>query len=383
MAALLSRLEFECKVSGTTVEARSPSYRTDIAEGVVGKADVIEDIARLYGYDKIPAARLSDELPPQRGNPAEERDRLFQDTLAGLGLLEVVSYRLTSPEAEARVFPPDAQPEQQPYIEMQNPIAEDRRVMRRSLLASVLEAVERNIRHRERLALFEIGPVFMPSDEQLLPNEPVKLAIAMSGLRYPSAWDQAQGNFLDFFDLKGMIEALLGSLHIKEYSFEPAQHPSFHPGKCALLKAGGQEIGFLGELHPKVKENYHLLPPAVLAAELDADKLFSLSAGRFESAPVPVYPPVIEDLAVIVSEATPNADVVNTILQAGGFLLKQVVLFDIFRGEQVGAGSKSLAYRLTWQAPNRTLNDQEVGKMREKVIQKLEKELKAKVRKAE
>ena len=105
IASLLGRLEFECKVSGTTVEARSPSYRTDIGDGVIGKADVIEDVARLYGYDKIPAARLSDELPPQRGNPAEERDRAFQDALAGLGLQEVVSYRLTSPEAEARVYP--------------------------------------------------------------------------------------------------------------------------------------------------------------------------------------------------------------------------------------------------------------------------------------
>ena len=383
IASLLGRLEFECKVSGTSVEARSPSYRTDIGEGVIGKADVIEDVARLYGYDKIPAARLSDELPPQRGNPAEERDRAFQDALAGLGLQEVVSYRLTSPEAEARVYPADAQLEAQPYVEMQNPIAEDRRVMRRSLLACVLEAMERNIRHRERLALFEAGPVFIPVEGQLLPNEPIRLAIAMSGLRHPAAWDKANGKLLDFYDLKGVVEALLGILHIKDFSFEPTQHPTFHPGKCALLKAGGQEIGWLGELHPKVKENYHLLPPAVLAADLDMDLLYSLNAGRFESAPVPAYPPVIEDLAVIVGESTPNAEIVDAILKTGGFLLKSVDLFDIFRGEQVGEGNKSLAYRLTWQAPNRTLNDQEVGKLREKVIQKLEKELKAKVRQAE
>ena len=383
IADLLRRLEFECKVSGAAVEARSPSYRTDIGEGVVGKADVIEDVARLYGYDKIPAARMSDELPPQRGNPAEERDRTFQDALAGMGLQEVVSYRLTSPEAEAKIYPADAQPEAQPYIEMQNPIAEDRRVMRRSLLASVLEALERNIRHRERMALFETGPVFIPVEGQLLPNEPVRLAIAMNGLRYPGAWDQADGKYLDFYDLKGVVETLLETLHIKDYSFETSQNTTFHPGKCALLKAGGHEIGWLGELHPEVKGNYHFLLPAVLAADLDIDRLYSLSVGRFESVPVPAYPPVIEDLAVIVGESTPNVEIVNAILQAGGFLLKRADLFDIFRGEQVGAGNKSLAYRLTWQAPNRTLNDQEVGKLREKVIQKLEKELKAKVRKAE
>jgi phenylalanyl-tRNA synthetase beta chain len=383
VASLLNRLGFECKVSGTTVEAQSPSYRTDIADGAVGKADVIEDVARLYGYDKIPAARISDELPPQRSNPAEERDRAFQDALVGLGLQEVVSYRLTSPEAEAQLFPVDAQPEAQPYIEMQNPIAEDRRVMRRNLLPCVLEALQRNIRHRERLALYEIGPVFIPVDGQLLPNEPARLAIAMSGKRYPSAWDQADGSLLDYYDLKGIVEALLNTLHIKDYIFEGVQHPTYHPGKCALLKAGGEMVGWLGELHPEVKDNYHFLSPAVLAAELDMDKLYSLSGERFESTPVAAYPPVIEDLAVIVSEDMLNAEIVKVIQQTGGFLLKQVDLFDIFRGEQVGAGNKSLAYRLTWQAPNRTLNDQDVGKLREKVIQKLEKELKAKVRKAE
>ena len=375
-ASLLTRLGFECGVTGSTVEAQSPSYRTDIADGETGMADVIEDVARLYGYDKIPAVRLSDELPPQRGNPAEERDRIFQDMLAGLGLQEVVSYRLTSPEAEARIFPDDSPPETQAYIEMENPIAEDRRVMRRSLLACVLEALERNIRHRDRLALFEIGPVFIPAESQLLPNEPARLAIAMSGLRYPDAWDQADGSLLDFYDLKGIVEALLKTLHIKEFTFVAAQHPSYHPGKCALLKAGGEEIGWFGELHPKVKENYHFLQPAVLAAELDIDRLYSMSTGRFESASVPAYPPVIEDLAVIVNENTLNGEIVNEIKEAGGFLLKQVDLFDIYRGEQVGAGNKSLAYRLTWQAPNRTLNDQEVGKLREKVIQKLEKTLK-------
>jgi phenylalanyl-tRNA synthetase beta chain len=383
IASLLSRLGYGCKVDGTTVEAQSPSYRTDIAEGTIGIPDVIEDVARLYGYDKIPSARLSDELPPQRGNPAEERDRTFQDILAGLGLQEVVSYRLTSPEAERRLYPPDAAPEAISYIEMQNPIAEDRRVMRRSLLASVLEALERNIRHRERLALFEVGPVFIPVDGQMLPDEPVRLAIAMSGLRNPSAWDKTESKMLDFYDLKGVIETLMDNLHIEDYSFEPSQNLSFHPGKCALLKAGGGMIGWLGELNPRVKENYHFLQPAVLAADLDMDKLYGLCSGRYESAPVPAYPPVIEDLAVIVGEDMPNDQIVAVIKQGGGFLLKSVDLFDIFRGEQVGQGNKSLAYRLTWQAPNRTLNDQEVGKLRERVIQKLEKELKARVRKAE
>ena len=383
IAELLERLEYTCEVIGDNVHAKAPPYRTDVSEGIIGQADAIEDVARLYGYDKIPSARMGDDLPPQRGNYAEERDRFFQDLLSGLGLQEVVSYHLTSPEAEMRVFPAGERPETPGYVELQNPIAEERRVMRHSVLASVLEALERNIRLSERLALFEVGPAFIPVKGQLLPDEPQRLAIAMNGRRYPAAWDQQNGELMDYFDLKGVVETLLKALHINDYRFETAQHPTFHPGKCALLLSGEVEIGYLGELHPLVKENYGFLTPAVLAADLDMDKLFKLAENRFESAPVPIYPPVIEDLAIIVSDEMPAAQVAETILQSGGFLLKEAELFDIFRGEQVGKGNKSLAYRLTWQAPNRTLNDKEVGKMRERVIQALERNLKAKVRKAE
>jgi phenylalanyl-tRNA synthetase beta chain len=383
IAGLLTRLEYECAIQGDSVTAQAPPYRTDVADGIVGQADAIEDIARLYGYDKIPGARLADELPPQRSNPAEERDRALQDLLTDMGLQEVVSYRLTSPETEARLLPKGSPVESLAYVEMQNPIAEERRVMRRSVLACVLEALERNIRHRERIALFEIGPAFIPVDGHLLPDEPQRLALAMTGRRHPSAWDVQNGTMMDTFDLKGVVEALLEALHVKDARFEAAEHPTYHPGKCARLMAGDVELGYLGELHPLVKENYDFLSSPVLAAELDADALYRLADQRFEAAPVPAYPPVIEDLAMIVAEEMPAAQVRETILKAGGFILKDVELFDIFRGEQIGTGNKSLAYRLTWQAPNRTLNDKEVGKMRERVIQVLEKEIKAKVRKAE
>jgi len=391
IAGLLARLEYACEVKGDVVTAKSPPYRTDVGDphgklragDIVGQADAIEDIARLYGYDKIPGARLADELPPQRGNPAEERDRALQDLLTGMGLQEIVSYRLTSPEAEARLYPKGQAPGGLAYVEMQNPIAEERRVMRRSVLACALEALERNIRHHERIALFEIGPAFIPVDGQLLPDEPQRLALAMSGRRHAASWDAQNPQMMDIFDLKGVVEELLQALHVQDAHFDAAEHPSYHPGKCARLMAGDEELGYLGELHPLVKENFDFLAPAVLAAELNADALYRLAQKRFEAVPVPAYPPVIEDLAMIVAEEMPAAQVRETILKAGGFILKDAELFDIFRGEQVGAGSKSLAYRLTWQAPNRTLNDKEVGKMRERVIQVLEKEIKAKIRKVD
>lgn len=381
IAGLLERYEFTCQVEADTVHAKSPPYRTDIGNGVVGRADVIEEIARLHGYERIPAERLADELPPQRGNWQEERDRFFQYQLARLGLQEVISYRLTNPNSENRIYPAEAQKTDADYIRLQNPISEERRVMRRSILASVLEALEGNIRNRQRLALFEIGPIFIPTAPGKLPEEEIRLGMAMSGLRRPSAWDQTQNEEMDFYDLKGVIEALLDALHITQYRFEASQHTAFHPGKCSCLFVGDEEIGLLGELHPLVKEKYDFLQAAVLVADLSADRLYHAANQNFEAEPVPAFPPVIEDLAVIVEESTTSAQIVDAIRAAGGFLLKEVEWFDIFRGEQVGPGRKSLAYRLIYMAPNRTLTDKEVGKLRERIIAKLEKDLDARVRK--
>jgi phenylalanyl-tRNA synthetase beta chain len=384
IAALLTRLMFECEVKGDVVTAKSPPHRMDIGQGVIGNADAIEEVARLYGYEKIPSQRLDDELPPQRRNIPVERNSFFQDTLVSMGLQEVISYRFTNAEQDQLVYPPDASPENPVYVEMLNPIAIDKNVLRRSLLASVLDNLERNARLRERLAFFEIGPVFLPVENTLLPKEPMRVAIAMCGLRYPSAWDYKDNGTFDFFDLKGVVEGLLKALHVEDVQFEAGNHPSFHPGKCALVRVSGKEVGWMGELHPQVMSNYNFGDHTrVLAADLDMDTLYKLSPQDFETNPITAFPPVIEDLAMITPENITSAEIVSVIRNAGGFLLKQVDLFDIFRGEQIGAGNKSLAYRLTYQAPNRTLNDIDVGKLRNRIIKQLEKELGVKVRKAE
>ena len=383
IADLLTRLEFGCEIKDDTVLATAPNYRTDIAEGVIGKADVIEEIARLYGYDRIPSTRLQAELPPQRTNAAEQRDRTIQDLLVSIGLQEIISYRLTNPEAEARLYPPESKPEMLEYVELKNPIAVEKRVLRRSILASVLEALERNIRLRDRLQLFELGPVFIPDASQELPREPACLAIAISGKRYPYAWDAKTEQEYDFYDMKGIIESIFNALQIAEYTITTTENPTFHPGKCALISIGDDPIGVFGVLHPLVKENYEFLETDIIAADLDLEALYAHAPRSFTSESLVAFPPVIEDLAMIVPEATLSADIEAVISKQGGFLLKQVDLFDIFRGEQIGAGMKSMAYRLTYQAPNRTLNDKDVGKLRERIIQQLEKELGAKVRKAD
>jgi phenylalanyl-tRNA synthetase beta chain len=377
---LLQGLEFTCKVEGETITAQTPPHRLDIGEGVVGRADLMEEIVRLYGYDKIPSTRLADELPPQRGNPLLEREQRAQDILASLGLQEVITYRLTTPESANRLYPTDADIKTPEYVELQNPITPERRVMRHSILESVLEILEKNWRQSERLAMFEIGPVYIPRENQLLPDELIWLAIAMTGKRYPSDWDQKEYPWLYFYDLKGIVETFLKRLQVKEFQIRPAEHISFNPGKCAKLFIKDQLIGTLGELHPLVKEHYDMPEGPLLAAKFDLTLLLSLVPDRYEVTAIPTFPPVLEDLAVIVAEATSSEKVMEVIYKAGGKILSGVRLFDIYRGDQIGKGCKSLAYSLTYQADDRTLNAAEVGKIREQIFKSLEKELNAQIR---
>jgi phenylalanyl-tRNA synthetase beta chain len=382
IAELLGRLEFTCQIEGQTVHATPPPIRMDIGEGVIGQADVLEEVARIYGYDNIPAQRLEDRLPPQRRNRALEEEQRIQDILSEAGLQEIVTYRLTSPERETRAWPDPAAVAGQPYVRLVNPITPERNVLRRSLLATALDTIEHNDRQAERLAVFEVGPVFIPSPQGDLPEEPRKLAIAMRGPRDPVSWERPASNpDLDFFDLKGVIEILVERLHLPDVRYMPAEDPRFHPGKAVSLLSGETLLGLFGEVHPVVKSHYDLRSEApIQAAELDLDALIALSPDRWTLDPVPVFPPVLEDIAVVVGEGVPAAQVEATIRQAGGKLLAGVRLFDVFRGEQIGAGNKSLAYSLTYQAPDRTLTDAEAAQVRGKIVRRLEQEVGAHLR---
>ncbi|HEY4692167.1 MAG TPA: hypothetical protein VIH16_01905, partial [Bellilinea sp.] len=258
------------------------------------------------------------------------------------------------------------------YITLKNPLSPERGVMRRNLMASVLDTLEKNARLRDRLAIFEVGPVFLPQDGQPLPEEAPRLAIAMTGQRRPPAWDDRASGEMDYYDLKGVIEGLLESVHIGDVSFIPAENPAFHPGKSAQVSANGRVLGTFGELHPQIKAQYDFLAPAVLAADFDLAALIEAAASRYDIAPVPVFPPVLEDLALIVEESVAAADVEAAIRQGGGKLLTGVRLFDIFRGEQIGAGKKSLAYALSYQAEDHTLSPGEANQIRQRIIRRVE-----------
>lgn len=372
-ADLLSRLEFKCEITNNQLQVTSPPHRMDIGEGIVGVADVLEEVARSYGYDNIPTTTMADPLPPQVGNPLHEWEEHLRDLLVALGLQEVVTYRMTSVEKESRIAKHDD------YVRIANPTTPDKNVLRRSLIASVLDTLEKNIRHSEAFSFFEIGPIFEPIQNDL-PNEPRKLAIVMTGLREATAWDVKESAKMDFFDLKGRIELMLSGLRLTDISYTATDSYShLHPGKAAEIKAGEKVIGAFGELHPLVKDQYELGDSPVLVAEFDLDLMRSLEP-TYGIKTIPETPPIYEDIAVIVDESVLAETVEALIRQTGGRSVTDVRLFDLYRDEKIGTGKKSLAYALTYHAEGKTMTDADAAAIRKKIVKRLEHEVGAKLR---
>jgi phenylalanyl-tRNA synthetase beta chain len=381
---ILQSLGFECEQtsmgsSEVTIRAHTPDHRLDISPGLVGTADLLEEIARVYGYERIPETRLASELPPQRSNPQLDGEEKVVSILVNLGLQEIVSLRQTTPEREARRLAPGTRADDQPYLRIINPIASDRVVMRHSVLNSLLETVERNSHIQSRMAIFEVGPIFMASETGERPDELQRLSIVLTGPRALPGWQKTDSTLMDFYDLKGILAGLMDALHL-DLKLEPAEHPTFHPGKCARLLVGEKQIGVFGELHPLVHEQYDFSPDPVLAADINLDLLVSMIPERYAVQSVPAFPPVLEDLAIVVDEEIQAETVANLISQAGGRMLASLTLFDVYRSEQIGKGKKSLAYSLTYQSTEKTLTDNEVAQVRSRIIRHLEQELGAKLR---
>jgi phenylalanyl-tRNA synthetase beta chain len=384
MRSFLERLEFTCSLKDKkTLLVTVPDHRMDIGLGVTGKADMIEEIARVYGYDNIPETRMSDELPPQLGNLSLDKEERVRDLLVSQGLQEVISYRLTTPAREARLLPPNTPPDDKPYIRIANPISPDKAVLRHNVLASVLEAAERNSRLRARLALFEIGPVFLTSESADLPDETQHIAIVLAGMRTLPGWQSSDSGLLDFYDIKGVISTLLDGLRIPQVHFKQADYPSYHPGKCAKVMSGEKQIGVMGELHPQVRKQFDW--PAsfraeIMTADIDLAALLQLIPALYQTEPIPTLPPVLEDLAIVVDENIPADRVADIIRQSGGKVVTEVHLFDVYRDEKIGTGKKSLAYSLTYQAVNKTFSDKDVAGMRARIVRRLDQELSAVLR---
>jgi phenylalanyl-tRNA synthetase beta chain len=373
---ILQALEFEVEEAGGGERLRVtvPPHRTDIQ---AGGADLIEELIRIHGYAGLPATLLADALPEQVGNRPLALEEHVRDILVGAGLQEVVTYSLTTPEREAPLGEPAAE-----YIRLQNPISSERVVMRRTVLAGVLEVAAANLRHAEDVRLFEVGAVYLPRAGEKLPDEARRLALVLTGRRQPEFWAEAGAErpALDFFDLKGIVAALAEDLHLPEVAYRKASAPYLHPGRAAELVVRGKAAGCFGQLHPRVAETFGLGGQVLLAGELDLDVLLAAVPERHRYVPVPRFPAALRDVAVIVEEAVPAERIEKEIRTAGGDLLRGVRLFDLYRGESIPAGTKSLAYALTYQAEDRTLTDNVVDKAHKKIEDRLKHTLGARIR---
>jgi phenylalanyl-tRNA synthetase beta chain len=372
-ARILRALEFTVEPRDGTLLVTTPPHRLDIQHGT---ADLIEELVRVYGYDRLPATLLADQLPRQETNRPLVLEEQVRDILAKAGLQEVKTYALTRPEWEAPLVGEGVE-----YVRLANPISSERIVMRRSVLASVLEAAGRNLRYFDDVRLFEIGSVYLPRPGEKLPAEPARLALVLTGRRTPASWaDPGEAPALDFFDLKGVLEALFGELHLPDVQYRPAKDGWLHPGRSAEALLGKTVLGRFGQLHPGLNERFGLGRRAVLVGEFDLEAVLAAVPERYTYRPVPAFPPVRQDIAIVVDEATPADRVAAEIWAAGGQLLRDVRLFDVYRGANIPAGKKSLAYALTYQADDRTLTDKEVAKVHSKIVARLEKTLHAVLR---
>ncbi|MBC8171917.1 MAG: phenylalanine--tRNA ligase subunit beta, partial [Anaerolineae bacterium] len=386
-ADILTRLQFDVTMEGDLLHVTVPDHRMDIAaDTVIGQADLVEEIVRILGYDAIPLTIMDDAMPEQWANVALETEEATRNLLVTLGLRENITYRFSSPDAEA-LLNPTGRPiaNDRDYVGIANPIAPEKSVLRQMLLPNLLEVTRANLRYQPMVQSFEIGSVYYYPQGQAtpedLPLEPRHLSIVLTGQRDVTGWLNPNSETFDFYDLKGMVESLVKGLHVGEVKYTRAENvPHLHPGRSAELYVNGKSAGTFGELHPIVARNFDLDGAPVLVAEFDLDVLLGQMQPMYRVQSLPITPAVLEDIALVVKEQVTAAEVEQIIRQAGGDLLKHVTLFDVYRGAPVPEGHKSLAYSLTYQTDDRTLNDKEVAAVRKKIIKSAEARLGATLR---
>ncbi len=355
-----------------TLQAICPTFRPDLEREI----DLVEEVARLYGYGRIPAT-----LPASRGRygnlSTEQRSvRHIRQVLTACGLFEVVTYGFTSARALAR-FTPDASHED--LVRLRNPISDDMAVMRTSILPGLLSVLDYNLRRRNsELGVFEIGRVFFPREGQDLPEEPVRLAVALGGVWQQKEWDREAAE-VDFFTLKGILELLLERLNIGAWDLVAPTSPWLHPGKAAGLKVQGVLLGEFGELKPGTAEACEVKPNTQVL-ELDIAGLLEAATPLPEFRETGRYPAMRRDIALVMDEAVTQAEVERVIWSAGGELLREVRLFDLYRGKQVGTRKKSIAFTLTYFSEERTLEEAEVNEVESAILTALSRELAISVR---
>jgi len=361
---ILTESEEECTV-------RVPTWRHDAKL----EADLIEEIARLYNYDNIPVT-----LPRVRQSeivfaPLEAPVRRLRRFLVGQGLTEFYNWTFSSPEEVHRAGLDGA------YLDMvalENPLSERQATMRSSLLPGMLANAAHNVHHGvNNIAAFEIGPVYIPEAGAELPTQRLRLGIVLSGAAGVQHWSRTEQP-LDFYDLKGFTEGVLEFLGVTA-AFEPADFGTFQPGHSAAVQQKGKPAGCLGKASTAVLKAYEIESPVYLL-ELELDGLLEQKKEAKCFAEIPTFPPSLRDMAVLVDDSVRAGDLLRAAAQAGGKLLKAVDIFDIYTGDPVPEGQKSVALSLVFQSAERTLTDKDTQKSWDKILKRIQKDFKAELR---
>jgi len=372
MVAALTSLGFDCKPAGSASEVwvTAPYWRSDIHLAV----DLIEEVARIIGYDKIPATMLSQPLPRQAPEPILSLKQKIRRSLIGYGFQEVITYSLTSMEMLTRLLPEPYPIEPMP-LRVANPMTADQEYLRPNLRANLLAALSENRRQEDGgIRLFELGKVYLPRQKDL-PDEPEVLCGILSGARLEKLW-RVGDDLLDFYDAKGVVEGLLNQLGV-EASFEECSDESLHPSKQAAIVIAGNRLGVVGELHPKVLEAFEI-SGTVCLFEINVTALLPFTTGHKMFQPILRFPSIVRDMALVVDAGITHQRVQDIIKSFP--LVKRVTIFDVYAGEQVPPGKKSLAYSITFQSPAHTLTDEEVNQVQQQILSKLSQELSATLR---
>jgi len=366
----LTSLGFNCEVKASEVLVTAPYWRSDIHQAV----DLIEEVARIIGYDEIPTTMLSQPLPRQNPDPILSLKQEISRSLAGYGFQEVITYSLTSLEMLNKLSP-DSHPVGPMPLRVANPMTADQEYLRPNLRPNLLAALSANQKHEDgSIRLFELGKVYLPRPKDL-PDEPEVLCGILSGTRFEQWWQGGDG-LLDFYDAKGVVEGLLNQLAV-EVSFEECHDESLHPSRQAAIVIGGSKLGVVGELHPKVSEAFEI-SGAVYLFELNVSALLPFTIGHKMFQPIPRFPAIVRDVALVIDVGTSHREVQDIIKSFP--LVNRVALFDVYIGEQVPPGKKSVAYRIVYQSPTHTLTDEEVNKVQQQILSKLSSELGATLR---
>ncbi len=363
---ILTRLGLELTV--TTTEGwtfKVPSYRFDIAI----EEDLLEELARIYGYNRLPTTSLIADLSILPRNEALVGLPAVHRQLVARGFQEAIAYSFVEP-GHLALFDPDTSP-----VELRNPISADMAVMRTSLLPGLVSALQYNLnRQQHRVRLFETGQRFVPGAEGLA-QEPV-LAALVYGDRLPEAWS-AKAEKVDFYDIKGDLESIFALCDPNGFAFAAAEHPAMHPGQCASVSRNGQLVGHVGALHPRIQQQLDI-PQSVYLFEITLSAIAEARLPAFEA--LSRFPEVRRDLALIVDQSVPAENLLKRARSVAGEYLSDLKVFDVYVGKGIDPHRKSVALGLTYQHPSRTLNEEEINASVEAVVKDLEAEFGAVLR---